>query len=368
MKGGWTETSIFGIGGPVHEFSVIVSYCFFLTFNFDKSIDIFNYNIDWISKLNTLKNLNDYNKKPNYNVMFQNSEITIKQILINLLIGVSIPDLSSENKSVCMCKYKNDFEKECFYLPDESINFSLKQEQELKHFQKLTETYVASMNHNGKLSIQHFMISSEEYYDLKNGKIQLDTIYNKIKDCIINRLKLAQYWYKNNYKNAAWRYIGHILHTIQDSFSKFHCNRNESTLNIDKIFCFGEIDENYLFTLEKNDLIHYINMQYWQFIHLLKDIPINVISSKFINLYSLYNNSDINLIQPNNKERDKLYDYYMIISSVFIHIIHKYYFIETSFNVEIINKYFNLLINPNLTETDDIYSEKYINDLINKIN
>ena len=64
------------------------------------------------------------------------------------------------------------------------------------------------------------------------------------------------------YYNAAYRLIGHVIHTIQDSFGTYHCNRDQKTLNIESFYCFSKLPKDRILPISA-----------WKILHLKYDIP-----------------------------------------------------------------------------------------------
>ena len=287
MKGGWAILSSFNYGGAVHQYSIILSYMLFISPNCKKWLDCCTNTFDkkkiYIKSLNTIKKIYDESQKHMASFKNVNDDVNDDNIkLLNLIIGSIMPDITLEQKSICLPEEYN------FDNPDNNITFSYERAKAIETLSKSKDVNkIADANHGGDLSIQHFMLPPLVYDKIQNDKIQNDKIQNdeskynevntNIKNCIISRIKLAIKWHKAKYHNAAYRMIGHVIHTIQDSFSTYHCSRNEKTLNIEYYYSFTKPEN-------KKTILT------WQITHLENDGPLNVISPEFINLYFDYRN------------------------------------------------------------------------------
>ena len=360
QDGGWAILSSFNYGGNVHQYSTILSYMLLINTNHNLYNWINNCKNIFYNKLKYIQTLNNITKLYNISNIILPTEydtyINNYNILVNLIIGSIMPDITSERESICLNKKLSIDE----LLPDINFNFSYKHAKAIETLSKVNEiNEVEEANHAGALSIQHFMLSPTFYDDIQLNNKNINNAIKEIKECIISRILLAQKWYSKKYYNAAYRLIGHVIHTIQDSFSTYHCLRDINTLNIIHFYCFTK-PEKKSSTLE------------WKIKHLHYDIPINVISSDFIYDYIKYKELSFFAKIPiyinynsNDNFKNIKYNFCIIIVYLFLYFVKNTLFVNLEQNnLDFINIFIDLIINPNINSLDN----NTIKNIITKIN
>ena len=167
--------------------------------------DEFNNNKKFLWELNTIKKLHD---KSNDDLLSPEliNYITQNNKIINLVIGSIMPDVTAEEKSVCL----NSELLHQNILPTKDFNFSYQVTQTVERpltsnilgfFSNRTlSTYVEEQNHAGLLANQHSMLA-EFNYDEKykfNKELNKSNGLITIFDCMLHRILLAKQWWINN--------------------------------------------------------------------------------------------------------------------------------------------------------------------------
>lgn len=375
-KGGWTVTSKFGIGGPLHQFVTIYvflkSQVEYKTFsNYDIEIEdiivsgqntqsIFLNNIDYFKKLSSF----EYYKKISENMSHE--QFNWKDILENLVIGVILPDASLEIATVCSCNNSNfNFQEYNEKIIDEQIKNIVPNYNVLNAIKNIftgnktieeSQSKLDKESHNGCLSLYHFMISENMLKEYRNNSY--DTVFNKhiyqILDCMMKRIRFSKYLFNIN-KKICMRYVGHIIHTYQDSFAIKHCKRNTNTFNITKLYCFTHRkNKNYSNIIPTNnfDAIAHVN----------GDIPSNILTQELFKVYKIFANENSIIISSVNPIQ---MGYIIDSCSLFLFIIMKYinsennnYLVENMEN-DIYKFIMNFLVSPNLN------NESYLHKIEN---